>query len=210
MNEDTDPSREELLNMASEEFQELLNDPPPSPIIRNPQASSSRLFSQQQDLMNRMLNDQRVNPIPDTSFFENMEGRPRRKSRSNPHWVKIMGLFNPFSVHRAFKKQLDENQTMFDGGVEHILIPKHIAEAVAQFLQVLAEVGVPEEARTPLSTAELNSLLQQVNGYMRSNRPPAGEVQHYMGLAPGEMPRRVNEGIVTALSYLGMLPDAGN
>ncbi|QIN93903.1 hypothetical protein HWD16_gp20 [Microbacterium phage Arete] len=210
MSKGPDPNRDELLNMPTEEYQALLNSPTAAPIVRNPQMSSpSRSFSHQQDLINRMFNDQRAQQIPNPSATFSNEGQPRRKPWVNKYWRDLMARWNPRPVWTSLRKELDENNVMVDNGITYVLVPVSVAGTIAEFLEVLVQHGVPEESRTPLTSSELNSILHQVNGFMRSNRPPAPDVQHYMGLAPGEMPRRVTEGIITALSYLGMLPDAG-
>ncbi|UVG34226.1 hypothetical protein SEA_HANNABELLA_19 [Microbacterium phage Hannabella] len=196
----------------------LLEDPMPvnPPVIRNPRIDgpTSRSFFDQQVLMNQYSDlqasmRQRAQQIPNPSGTFSNEGQPRRKPWVNKYWRQLIERWNPRPVWTSLRKELDENNVMVDNGITYVLVPVSVAGTIAEFLEILVQHGVPEESRTPLTSSELNSILHSVNGFMRSNRPPAPDVQHYMGLAPGEMPRRVTEGIITALSYLGMLPDAG-
>ena len=142
-----------------------------------------------------------------STFFPDL---PRQRQHlpatgSRDAWTQVLMDLNATATAKGLERVIESGDTLFDNGTEHVLVPVEVASSLLTFVKVLRDHGSPT-GRDPLSLNELTETLLLVNARMRRNSAVTNpEVQPLMDAAPGDMPRRVAEGILTALYVLEMV-----
>jgi hypothetical protein len=160
-------------------------------------------FNMRSPVANMVNNTMREVP-PSESFFSR-EGL-HKQSGARVAWRTALAKINASALGKVLSKHIEQEEYIVDGGTKYVLVPIGETMRLIELLEVATQHGVPD-AREPLSHREVSILLDQINGFLRSNNPPNKQVEAQMRQAHlQDVPRRHAEVVLTTLSYLGLLP----
>ena len=153
-------------------------------------------------VMNMMRTDTFMNPNHRSNAAD--QAMRDRAERGRDAWHRTIAALNAHDMLDKLYRQRDSDDYIVDNGQKYMVMPLDDMVRLMDVLEVAAKHGVPEAVREPLTPAELNHLLTDVNTGMKGGwgRSMPNE---YRGMAPGDMPHTVLEALMMALSRLGLL-----